>query len=72
MLAFVQGYHEYINTALPPESPHLYGLHPNAEIGFLTATSEKMFKVTILRVLTKSQTSRLCLTVSARAAQEII
>ena len=41
----VQGYHDYINAALPPESPHLYGLHPNAEIGFLTATSEKMFKV---------------------------
>ena len=29
---------------LPQESPHLYGLHPNAEIGFLTATSEKLFK----------------------------
>merc|ERR1719270_1997030 len=39
-----QGYHNYINNNLPPESPHLYGLHPNAEIGFLTATSEKMFK----------------------------
>ena len=39
------GYHNYINNNLPPESPHLYGLHPNAEIGFLTATSEKMFKV---------------------------
>ena len=38
------GYHNYINNNLPPESPHLYGLHPNAEIGFLTATSEKMFK----------------------------
>ena len=22
----------------------LYGLHPNAEIGFLTATSEKLFR----------------------------
>ena len=39
------GYHNYINNNLPAESPHLYGLHPNAEIGFLTATSEKMFKV---------------------------
>ena len=29
---------------LPNESPYLYGLHPNAEIGFLTATSEKLFK----------------------------
>ena len=38
------GYHKYINDQLPQESPHLYGLHPNAEIGFLTATSEKLFK----------------------------
>ena len=38
------GYHNYINLHLPPESPYLYGLHPNAEIGFLTATSEKLFK----------------------------
>ena len=38
------GYHNYINLNLPPESPHLYGLHPNAEIGFLTSTSEKLFR----------------------------
>ena len=38
------GYHNYINHNLPPESPHLYGLHPNAEIGFLTSTSEKLFR----------------------------
>ena len=38
------GYHNYIDTHLPTESPHLYGLHPNAEIGFLTATSEQLFK----------------------------
>jgi len=38
------GYHNYINMHLPAESPYLYGLHPNAEIGFLTATSEKLFK----------------------------
>ena len=38
------GYHQYINQNLPPESPHLYGLHPNAEIGFLTSTSEILFK----------------------------
>ncbi|XP_016013564.2 dynein heavy chain 9, axonemal isoform X3 [Rousettus aegyptiacus] len=36
-------YHQYIDTELPPESPYLYGLHPNAEIGFLTQTSEKLF-----------------------------
>ena len=29
---------------LPPESPILYGLHPNAEIGFLTTTSENLFR----------------------------
>merc|ERR1712223_1965687 len=39
-----QGYHWYISDNLPSESPVLYGLHPNAEIGFLTATSEKLFK----------------------------
>ena len=38
------GYHKYVDEHLPQESPHLYGLHPNAEIGFLTATSEKLFK----------------------------
>ncbi|XP_066120408.1 dynein axonemal heavy chain 9 [Saccopteryx bilineata] len=38
------GYHQYIDAALPPESPYLYGLHPNAEIGFLTQTSEKLFR----------------------------
>ncbi|KAM9209454.1 dynein axonemal heavy chain 9 [Dugong dugon] len=37
------GYHQYINAELPPESPYLYGLHPNAEIGFLTQTSENLF-----------------------------
>ena len=38
------GYHKYIDSNLPSESPYLYGLHPNAEIGFLTATSENLFK----------------------------
>ncbi|XP_051851510.1 dynein axonemal heavy chain 9 [Antechinus flavipes] len=36
-------YHQYIDDMLPTESPYLYGLHPNAEIGFLTQTSEKLF-----------------------------
>lgn len=39
-----QGYHTYIDDVLPPESPVLYGLHPNAEIGFLTTTSENLFR----------------------------
>ncbi|XP_008070221.1 dynein heavy chain 9, axonemal-like [Carlito syrichta] len=41
------GYHQYIDTELPPESPYLYGLHPNAEIGFLTQTSEKLFRTVL-------------------------
>ncbi|KAK6632535.1 hypothetical protein RUM43_013303 [Polyplax serrata] len=38
------GYHNYIDDALPSESPNLYGLHLNAEIGFLTTLSENMFR----------------------------
>ncbi|XP_063241593.1 dynein beta chain, ciliary-like [Bacillus rossius redtenbacheri] len=39
-----KGYHNYISDNLPSESPVLYGLHPNAEIGFLTTTSERLFR----------------------------
>ncbi|XP_054265094.1 dynein beta chain, ciliary-like [Macrosteles quadrilineatus] len=39
-----QGYHNYIDDMLPPESPTLYGLHANAEIGFLTMLSDNLFK----------------------------
>ncbi|XP_053327234.1 dynein axonemal heavy chain 11-like [Spea bombifrons] len=39
-----QGYHRYIDEMLPPESPVLYGLHPNAEIEFLTVTSDNLFR----------------------------
>lgn len=42
-----KGYHSYIDDVLPPESPYLYGLHPNAEIGFLTATSDNLFKTVL-------------------------
>lgn len=38
------GYHKYIDEFLPSESPTLYGLHPNAEIGFLTTTSDNLFR----------------------------
>ncbi|CAJ0928428.1 unnamed protein product [Ranitomeya imitator] len=41
------GYHTYIDDVLPAESPYLYGLHPNAEIGFLTQTSEKLFRTVL-------------------------
>ena len=42
-----QGYHSYIDETLPPETPYLYGLHPNAEIGFLTGTSENLFRTVL-------------------------
>ncbi|KAI1886191.1 hypothetical protein AGOR_G00211450 [Albula goreensis] len=38
------GYHSYVDTHLPPENPTLYGLHPNAEIEFLTVTSDTLFR----------------------------
>ena len=38
------GYQQYVLTSLPPESPHLYGLPLNAEVGFLTRTSEHLFR----------------------------
>jgi len=44
-----KGYHTYIDETIPPESPNLYGLHPNAEIDFLTTTSENLFR-TILEL----------------------
>ena len=38
---------QYIDDTLPAESPYLYGLHPNAEIGFLTQTSETLFRTVL-------------------------
>ncbi|XP_061632559.1 dynein axonemal heavy chain 11 isoform X3 [Phyllopteryx taeniolatus] len=38
------GYHTYIDEHLPPESPSLYGLHPNAELECLTLTSDNLLK----------------------------
>ncbi|KAM6281322.1 LOW QUALITY PROTEIN: dynein axonemal heavy chain 11 [Porphyrio hochstetteri] len=37
------GYHKYIKM-LPSERPVLYRLHPSAEMGYLTATSDNVFK----------------------------
>ncbi|XP_017966124.2 dynein beta chain, ciliary-like, partial [Drosophila navojoa] len=39
------GYHQYIDEHLPSESPALYGLNLNAEIGFLTTVSERLFRI---------------------------
>ncbi|XP_019712197.1 dynein heavy chain 11, axonemal [Hippocampus comes] len=38
-----KGYHNFIDEMLPHESPVHYGLHPNAEIDFLTVTSDNLF-----------------------------
>nr|XP_043887070.1 dynein axonemal heavy chain 11 [Solea senegalensis] len=38
-----QGYHDFVDEMLPHESPVHYGLHPNAEIEFLTVTSDNLF-----------------------------
>ncbi|KNC98870.1 uncharacterized protein SPPG_09316 [Spizellomyces punctatus DAOM BR117] len=42
-------YHRYIDENLPSESPYLYGLHPNAEIGVLTKSADTLFR-TILEM----------------------
>lgn len=44
------GYHKYTDEMLPSESPVLYGLHHNAEVGYLTAASDNLFK-TLLEML---------------------
>ncbi|KAL8567586.1 hypothetical protein ACOMHN_054399 [Nucella lapillus] len=41
------GYHIFVDENLPPESPILYGLHPNAEIEFLTTLSENLFRTVL-------------------------
>ncbi|BET02170.1 Dynein, axonemal heavy chain [Nesidiocoris tenuis] len=39
------GYHRYIDATIPPESPLLYGLHPNAEYNFLTTQAANLFNI---------------------------
>jgi dynein heavy chain len=48
------GYNHFIHHSLPPESPNMYGLHPNAEIGFLTNNAESLCQ-SIYRLYTLSQ-----------------
>jgi len=49
-------YHTYLDEQLPPESPYLYGLHPNAEIEFLTVTSTHLFS-TVMELQPRSSDS---------------
>ena len=44
-----EAYRKYIEEKLPPEIPQMFGLHPNAEIGYLTTLSETLFE-TILSI----------------------
>jgi len=38
-----EGYRRYIEEKLPNEEPKMFGLHPNAEIGYLTTQGESLF-----------------------------
>merc|ERR1711871_169274 len=40
-------YETYIEESLPAENPVLFGLHPNAEIGFLTASAQHLFSTIV-------------------------
>jgi dynein heavy chain len=40
-----EAYRKYIEEKLPQESPQMFGLHPNAEIGYLTTTGETLFEL---------------------------
>jgi dynein heavy chain, axonemal len=37
-------YEKYIEESLPTEVPQMFGLHPNAEINYLTTTAEALFE----------------------------
>jgi len=38
-----QGYFDYIENSMVPESPTLFGMHTNAEIGYLTSVTNNLF-----------------------------
>lgn len=44
-----EGYRKYIEEKLPGEVPQMFGMHPNAEIGYLTLQCETLFD-TILTI----------------------
>jgi dynein heavy chain, axonemal len=37
------GYIQYVEDSLPPDAPTMFGLHPNAEIGYLTNWTSAIF-----------------------------
>ena len=42
------GVANYIDTQLPKEAPPMFGLHPNAEIGYLTSTADFLFQTILI------------------------
>ncbi|OMJ82808.1 hypothetical protein SteCoe_16405 [Stentor coeruleus] len=42
-----EAYSKYIEEKLPIESPPMFGMHPNAEINYLTATGDRIFATII-------------------------
>ncbi len=40
-----ESYRKYIEEKLPQEAPQMFGLHPNAEIGYLTTLGETLFSM---------------------------
>jgi len=54
-------YLQVIDERLPREGPTMFGLHPNAEIGFLTTEGDALFKVqntTIYPLVTIADSAR--------------
>jgi dynein heavy chain, axonemal len=51
-----ESYSQFIAKNLPAETPLIYGLHPNAEIGFLTSNTESLFS-TMMRLDMGSESS---------------
>jgi dynein heavy chain len=45
--ASYEKYQEHIETELPPETPLAFGLHPNAEISFLTTQCNNLFGILV-------------------------
>merc|ERR1712196_266571 len=43
-----EGYEKYTQEKLPADSPNMFGLHPNAEIGYLTNWTSQIFDVILI------------------------
>jgi dynein heavy chain, axonemal len=64
-------YSDHLEKGLKDENPVMYGMHPNAEIGYLTSTTETIF-ATILRLRVGSTASRGAADSSSSALRDAI